>query len=402
MSDNKRIFLASPHMGGEEQEFIKQAFDTNWIAPLGPNVDMFEKEVAELVGVKGATALSSGTAAIHMALKYIGVGRGDTVFCSSLTFAASCNPIIYEGAEPVFIDSELESWNMCPKALEKAFKESEKANKIPKAVVVVNLYGQSADMEPIKEICDSYNVSIIEDAAESIGAIYKGNYSGTIGRFGVYSFNGNKIITTSGGGMLVSNDEEALRKIKFWATQARDAARYYQHSELGYNYRMSNVLAGIGRGQIRILGDRLRQKKHIFETYKNELKEVSDIEFMPVKNYGNPNYWLSVITIKANSNIKPIDIILALEAENIESRPVWKPMHLQPIFSKYKFYAHNDAGVSIAEDIFNRGVCLPSDTKMTDRDLYRVTSIVKNIFCKNNTISDEGCYIRDAAVGLAR
>lgn len=400
MQDNERIFLASPHMGGEEQKFIKQAFDTNWIAPLGPNVDMFEKEVAELVGVKGATALSSGTAAIHLALKYIGVGRGDTVLCSSLTFAASCNPIVYQGAEPIFIDSEPNSWNMSPTALEKAFKESEKISKIPKAVVVVNLYGQSADMDPIKEICDRYNVPIIEDAAESLGAIYKGRYSGTIGRFGVYSFNGNKIITTSGGGMLVSNDEAALKKVKFWATQSKDAARYYQHSELGYNYRMSNVLAGIGRGQLRILNDRLKQKKNIFDIYKNELNEISDIEFMPIQDYGRPNYWLTVITIKEGSPIKPIDIILALEKENIESRPVWKPMHLQPIFSQYKFYSHNETGLSVAEDIFNKGICLPSDTKMVGEDLNRVISIIKDVCGK--IASNKTSSVTDAAIGLEK
>lgn len=400
MQDNERIFLASPHMGGEEQKFIKLAFDTNWIAPLGPNVDMFEKEVAELVSVKGAAALSSGTAAIHLALKFIGVGRGDTVFCSSLTFAASCNPIVYQGAEPVFIDSEPSSWNMSSTALEKAFKESEKISKIPKAVVVVNLYGQSADMDPIKEICDRYNVPIIEDAAESLGAIYKGRYSGTIGRFGVYSFNGNKIITTSGGGMLISNDEAALKKVKFWATQSKDAARYYQHSELGYNYRMSNVLAGIGRGQLRILSDRLRQKKNIFDIYKNELNEISDIEFMPIQDYGRPNYWLTVITIKESSPIKPIDIILALEKENIESRPVWKPMHLQPIFSQYKFYSHNETGLSVAEDIFNKGVCLPSDTKMVVKDLNRVISIIKDVCVKIS--SNKTSSATDAAIGLEK
>lgn len=386
MADKDRIYLASPHMGGQEKEFIRQAFETNWIAPLGPNVDMFEKEVSEFVGTKGAVALSSGTAAIHMALRYIGIGRGDRVFCSSLTFAASCNPIIYEGAEPVFIDSEPESWNMSPLALLRAFKEGEKENKIPKAVVVVNLYGQSADMDSIKKICDSYNVPIVEDAAESLGAKYKGRFSGTMGQFGIYSFNGNKIITTSGGGMLISEDEKALKKTRFWATQSRDTARHYQHSELGYNYRMSNVLAGIGRGQLRVLKERLKQKKNIYDTYKRELGEIEDIELMPICDYGESNHWLSVITLKKNCSVKPIDIILALEKENIESRPIWKPMNLQPVFSKYKFYSHNIENVSVGEDIFNRGICLPSDTKMTEDQINRVISIIKQVF-KNKSIS---------------
>lgn len=386
MADKDRIYLASPHMGGQEKEFIRQAFETNWIAPLGPNVDMFEKEVSEFVGTKGAVALSSGTAAIHMALRYIGIGRGDRVFCSSLTFAASCNPIIYEGAEPVFIDSEPESWNMSPLALLRAFKEGEKENKIPKAVVVVNLYGQSADMDSIKKICDSYNVPIVEDAAESLGAKYKGRFSGTMGQFGIYSFNGNKIITTSGGGMLISEDEKALKKTRFWATQSRDTARHYQHSELGYNYRMSNVLAGIGRGQLRVLKERLKQKKNIYDTYKRELGEIEDIELMPICDYGESNHWLSVITLKKNCSVKPIDIILALEKENIESRPIWKPMNLQPVFSKYKFYSHNIENVSVGEDIFNRGICLPSDTKMTEEQINRVISIIKQVF-KNKSIS---------------
>lgn len=380
MQVNRRIYLASPHMCGLEEEFVKEAFDTNWIAPLGPHVNAFEKEISELVGVKAAAALSSGTAAIHMALKYIGVCRGDIVFCSSLTFAASCNPIVYEGAEPVFIDSEPESWNMSPAALAKAFEHYEKEGRMPRVVIVVNLYGQSADMDSIMEICGRYNVPVVEDAAESLGATYKGRYSGTSGYFGIYSFNGNKIITTSGGGILISNDIEAIEKVKFWATQARDPARYYQHSELGYNYRMSNILAGIGRGQLRALNLRLGQKKHIFETYKKELSVISDIEFMPIEEFGQPNYWLSVITLKPDSKVSPLDIILALEENNIESRPVWKPMHLQPVFNKCKFFTHNDIGTSIAEDIFNRGLCLPSDTKITEDELGRIIEIISGLF----------------------
>ena len=379
--ENKRIYLASPHMGGLEEVFVKEAFDTNWIAPLGANVDGFEKELSEYVGSKTGAALASGTAAIHMALKAVGVKKGDKVFCSSLTFAASCNPIIYEGGIPVFIDSEPESHNMSPVALEKAFKAYEEKGEMPKAVIVVNLYGQSADMDKIIEICKKYNVPIIEDAAESLGATYKGKYSGTFGEYGIYSFNGNKIITTSGGGMLVSNNKEGIAKVRFWSTQARDKARHYEHTELGYNYRMSNIVAGIGRGQLRVLEDRIAKKKEIFETYKEAFKDIEDIEMMPVCEYGEPNYWLTTITLNENSKVKPLDIILALEKENIESRPIWKPMHIQPYYKEYDFYSHNDEDeVSVSEDIFNRGVCLPSDTKMSDHDMDRVIGIIKNLF----------------------
>lgn len=381
--ENKRIYLASPHMGGLEEVFVKEAFDTNWIAPLGANVDGFEKELSEYVGSKTGAALASGTAAIHMALKAVGVKNGDKVFCSSLTFAASCNPIIYEGGIPVFIDSEPESHNMSPVALEKAFKAYEEKEEMPKAVIVVNLYGQSADMDKIIEICKKYNVPIIEDAAESLGATYKGKHSGTFGEYGIYSFNGNKIITTSGGGMLVSNNEEGIAKVRFWSTQARDKARHYEHTELGYNYRMSNVVAGIGRGQLRVLEDRIAKKKEIFETYKEAFKEIEDIEMMPVCEYGEPNYWLTTITLNENSKVKPLDIILALEKENIESRPIWKPMHIQPYYKEYDFYSHNnEEEISVSEDIFNRGVCLPSDTKMSDNDMVRVIGIIKKLFQK--------------------
>lgn len=372
---NKRIYLASPHMCGKEQEYVNEAFETNWIAPLGPHVNAFEKEIANYVGVKSAAALSSGTAGIHLALISLGVGEGDVVFCSSLTFAASCNPIIYQKAIPVFIDSEPDSFNMSPIALEKAFKEHK-----PKAVIVVHLYGQSANMDKIKEICDRYNVPIIEDAAESLGATYKGKMTGTFGKFGIYSFNGNKIITTSGGGMVVSNDEEAIEKIRFWAAQARDPARHYQHSELGFNYRMSNVCAGIGRGQLTVLEKRIEQKKAIYNKYKEAFENIDEIEMMPICDFGKPNYWLSVITLKEDSKVKHLDIMVALEEENIESRPVWKPMHLQPFYKDYPFYNHNDKGISISEDIFNRGICLPSDTKMTDGDLIKICKIIKRLW----------------------
>ena len=378
--EKKRIFLASPHMGGMEKEFVQEAFDTNWIAPLGPNVNNFEKEIADYTGSKSAAALVSGTSAIHMALKALGIKDSDRVFCSSLTFAASCNPIIYEKGEPVFIDSEPESWNMSPIALEKAFIECEKEGKLPKAVIVVHLYGQSADMDKIKEICNEYNVPIIEDAAESLGAKYKGVQTGTIGDYGIYSFNGNKIITTSGGGMLVSSNEDKINKVKFWITQARDNARHYEHTEIGYNYRMSNVVAGIGRGQLRVLNERIAKKKEIFETYKEAFKDIKDIEMMPVCEYGEPNYWLSCMMINEDSKVKPIDVILALEEENIESRPIWKPMHMQPVYKEYKFFNHNDEGRSVSETIFDNGLCLPSDTKNTEEDMNRIINTIKKLF----------------------
>ncbi len=378
--ENKRIYLASPHLGGLEKEFVNEAFDTNWVAPLGPNVNNFEKELADYVGSKSAAALVSGTSAIHLALKALGIKRGDNVFCTSLTFSGSCNPIMYEGGEPVFIDSEPESWNMSPIALEKAFIKAKEEEKMPVAVIVVHLYGQSSDLDKIMEICNRYSTLVIEDAAESLGATYKGKQTGTFGEFGIYSFNGNKIITTSGGGMLVSNDEEKIAKARFWATQSRDNARHYQHTELGYNYRMSNIVAGVGRGQLRVLDERIAQKKHIFERYAEAFKAIKEIEMMPICEYGEPNYWLSCMTLKEGSSIKPLDIILALEEMNIESRPIWKPMHMQPYFGECEFFNHNEAGISICEDIFNRGLCLPSDTKMSEEDIDKVIGIVKECF----------------------
>lgn len=380
---NERIYLASPHMSeqGYEEQYVKEAFETNWVAPLGPNVTNFEKELAQYVGVKSASALSSGTAAIHLGLKALGVTRGDVVFCSTLTFSASCNPILYLGATPVFIDSDAKTWNMCPKALKLAFEEAEKNNKFPKAVVVVNLYGQSADMDPILELCQKYNVPILEDAAESLGATYKGKMSGTIGDIGIYSFNGNKIITTSGGGMMVSNNEDYTKKATFWATQSREAERHYEHKEIGYNYRMSNVVAGIGRGQLKVLNERIAKKKEIYETYKEAFKDIEDIEMMNICNFGESNYWLSVMTLKETSKVKPLDIMLALEAENIESRPVWKPMHLQPVFKQYPFFTVTKE-IPVSEDYFNRGICLPSDTKMTKEQQEFIIMLIKQLFIK--------------------
>ncbi len=376
-----RIYLASPHMSeeGYEQAYVKEAFDTNWVAPLGPNVNQFEHELADYVGVKSASALSSGTAAIHLGLKALGVGEGDIVFCSTLTFSASCNPILYLGATPVFIDSDAATWNMCPKALKKAFEDATKRHQLPKAVVVVNLYGQSADMDPILELCQKYNVPILEDAAESLGSTYKGRMSGTIGDIGIYSFNGNKIITTSGGGMMVSNNEDYTKKATFWATQSREAERHYEHQELGYNYRMSNVVAGIGRGQLKVLNERIVKKKEIYETYQSAFKEIADIEMMNICDFGESNYWLSVMTLKETSQVKPLDIMLALEKENIESRPVWKPMHMQPVFKQYPFFTATD-DQPVSEDYFKRGICLPSDTKMAAEQQQRVIDIISNFF----------------------
>lgn len=372
----KKIYLSSPHMGGSEQKYVQQAFDTNWIAPLGENVNLFEKEIAEYVGISSAAALSSGTASIHLALKAADVGRGDIVFCSSLTFSASANPILYEQAIPVFIDSEADSWNMDPAALEKAFCDFPH----PKAVIAVDLYGQSADMKPIRELCRKYGAVLIEDAAEALGTVYHGKKCGTWGDFGIFSFNGNKIITTSGGGMLVSENAEKIQKARFWATQSREAARHYQHEEIGYNYRMSNVVAGIGRGQLEVLDERVRQKTAIFMRYREAFSDIAELSMMPVRDYGVPNFWLSCILFDAGSRVKPIDVLLALEKENIESRPIWKPMHLQPVFAKYDFVTVQKPGADVAADIFGRGLCLPSDTKMTEEDQAKVIEIVRGCF----------------------
>jgi pyridoxal phosphate-dependent aminotransferase EpsN len=373
----KRIYLSPPHMGEKEQQFIKEAFDHNWIAPVGPNINLFERELAEYVGAKGAVALSSGTAAIHLALRCLGIGKGDTVFCSTFTFVASANPIVYEGAEPIFIDSDLETWNMCPIALERAFHDAKNSGKLPKAVIVVNLYGQSANMDPIVEICEHYNVPIIEDAAESLGATYKGKSSGTIGKFGIYSFNGNKIITTSNGGMLVSDDIEALNKARHWSTQAKDAFNYYHHTEIGYNYRLSNILAGIGRGQLMVLDDRIKTRLKIFNKYFEELSNLNGIEFLLEAPYGKSNHWLTVLTIDPNitgtSAEKVIDL---LEEQNIEARRVWKPMHLQPLYSHCKYYPHEN-GRSISDVLFANGICLPSGSNLTTEEQERIIHFVK-------------------------
>ncbi|ESU71333.1 pyridoxal phosphate-dependent aminotransferase [Geobacillus thermopakistaniensis] len=372
----KRIFLSPPHMSGNEQKYIKEAFETNWIAPLGPNVDAFEKELAEYVGSKGAAAVSSGTAAIHLALRLLGVQQGDTVFCSSLTFIASANPILYQGAEPVFIDSEPDTWNMSPLALERAMEEAKKEGKLPKAVIVVNLYGQSAKMDEILAICNHYQVPVVEDAAESLGSTYKGKKSGTFGKFGIYSFNGNKIITTSGGGMLVSDDVEALQKARFLATQARDPAPHYQHSQVGYNYRMSNIVAGIGRAQLEVLDERVKARRAIFDRYVQALGDIEGVQFMPELEGTMSNRWLTTLTIDQQTlGVTPMDIINALAEENIEARPVWKPLHLQPVFNGVTYYPHQE-GWSVSDELFANGICLPSGSSMTVEEQNRVIDVV--------------------------
>jgi len=374
---NPRIYLSPPHIGEYEQQFVAEAFASNWIAPLGPQVDAFEHELAGYVGIKGALALNSGTAAIHLALRYLQVGPGDRVFCSSLTFSGSAYPIVYQGAEPVFIDSEPESWNMSPSALERAFAEAERSGKLPQAVIIVNLYGQSADMAPLLALCERYGVPVIEDAAESLGATYQGKASGTFGKFGVYSFNGNKILTTSGGGMLISDDVEAIKKARFWSTQARDPARHYQHSEIGYNYRLSNVLAAIGRGQLRGLEGRIAAKRRIFERYFQAFATIPGITLMPEAPYGRSNRWLTVLTIDPQRcGVTANQIIETLEAQNIEARPVWKPLHLQPVFAGTAYYRHREDD-SVSERLFAHGLCLPSGSNLQEEEQERVIDCVR-------------------------
>lgn len=362
---SERIFLSSPHMGGTEEKYVKEAFATNWIAPLGENVNKFEEAIVEYTGTKAACALSSGTGGLHIALDLLGVGAGDIVFCSSLTFVATANPIKYLGAEPVFIDSDFESWNMSPYALKKAFEKYEELGRLPKAVMIVNLYGQSAKMDELMAICKEYNVPVIEDAAESLGSKYHGKMSGTFGKFGIFSFNGNKIITTSGGGMIISDDEEAIKHAFKKATQSRDNAVHYQHSEVGYNYRLSNVSAGIGRGQMEVLQDRVDKKREIFDRYVEGLSHIEGIEFMKELEGTYSNRWLSTALIDSKTLGKTAgDIIEHLAKFNIEARPVWKPMHMQPLFVDCDYIA--DEQMDVSKYLFENGICLPSDSKMTE------------------------------------
>ena len=373
---NKQILLSTPHIGEQELEFVKEAFDTNWIAPVGPHINAFEQEFCQVVGSKYGAAVSSGTAALHLALRLVGVEPGDEVFCSTLTFIASASPIIYLGAKPVFIDSDRISWNMNPHLLREALAKRAQVNKLPKAVILVHLYGQTADLDPIVELCNEYNIPLIEDAAEALGATYKGKSPGTFGKIGIFSFNGNKIITTSGGGMLVSEDQQLIEKARFLATQARDTAAHYQHSEIGYNYRLSNILAGIGRGQLRVLQERVDARRRNFQIYQQGLAHLPGIEFMPEADYGTHTRWLTCLTIDRNQ-VDPATIRLHLASQNIESRPVWKPLHLQPVFAESEVI-----GGEVAEDLFHRGLCLPSGSNLSVTDLKQVIVEIVKFYCQ--------------------
>lgn len=365
------ILLSTPHMGDDEQDYVAEAFDTNWIAPLGPNVDAFESELAEKVGITHAAALISGTSAIHLALILLGIGRGDRVYCSTLTFAASANPIIYQGAVPVFIDSEYATWNMSSQALRRALEQDNREGRLPKAVIIVNLYGQSADMDSLIGLCDEFGVPVIEDAAESLGARYRGKASGTFGRLGIYSFNGNKIITTSGGGMLVSDDGEMIEKARFLSTQSRDPAPYYFHTQVGYNYRMSNVLAGIGRGQLRVLEKRVEARRRVFDRYVDGLAELSEINWMPEPEGSYSNRWLSCFTLRPESGCDIPEIIRGVAEQNIECRHIWYPMHRQPVFADYEYFSH-EPEFSVSDELFQNGMCLPSGSNLTESQQGRV------------------------------
>lgn len=368
---NGKIWLSSPTLHGDELRYVQEAFDTNWVAPLGPNVNEFEKEMAAYLGIGHAAALVSGTAALHLAVKLAGVKAGDIVFCSDLTFSATVNPVSYEGGVQVFLDSERETWNMDPRALEKAFEKYPEC----RCVIVANLYGTPAKLDEIAAICNAHNAVLIEDAAESLSATYQGRQTGTYGKYSAISFNGNKIITTSGGGMLLSEEDEAIKKARFWSTQSRDPAPWYQHSEIGYNYRMSNIVAGIGRGQLHHIEEHRALKKRIYNTYQAGFRDIKAIRMNPYLSCSEPNFWLSCITIdSAKSETRPMDVIAKLAEHDIEARPIWKPMHLQPVFAGHDFIsAEGDVG----SNIFARGLCLPSDIKMTAEEQARVIEIVR-------------------------
>jgi len=370
-----RLYLSPPYLSGEEQAFLQEALASGWIAPLGPQVEAFEREFAETVGVPYALALSSGTAALHLALIEAGVRAGDEVAVSTLTFAASAFPIVYLGARPVFIDSERQSWNMDPDLLAEWLDRRARSGHLPKAVVLVHLYGQSANIQPIQELCQRYGIALVEDAAEALGATYYGKAPGTFGLAGIYSFNGNKIITTSGGGMLVSHDERLIAHARKLATQAREPFPYYEHAEIGYNYRLSNLLAAVGRAQLRTLEQRVQKRRWIFEQYRLRLQHLPGIGFMPEAPWGQCTRWLSVILLEPNEfGATPETVRLALEAENIESRPIWKPLHLQPVFAGCE-----TVGGAVAEDLFRKGLCLPSGTGMTEADIERVVEVVQRV-----------------------
>ena len=373
METPPRLYLSPPHIGPDELGLVTEAFETNWVAPVGPHVDAFEREFAEYVGARHAVALSSGTAALHLALRDLGIGPGDEVVVSSLTFCASANPILYEGATPVFVDSEPESWNLDPDIVEAVFRDRATRGKQIAALVPVHLYGQAADMGALTEICERYGVPMIEDAAEALGATYEGRSPGTFGRAGIFSFNGNKIITTSGGGMLVTDREATAQHVKKMATQAREPAAHYEHAEVGFNYRLSNLLAGVGRGQLRVLEDRVDARRGVFEAYRQRLGDLPGVAFMPEADWGRHSRWLTCLTIDAEAfGATPEAVRLALEAENVEARPVWKPMHMQPVYAPYEMH-----GGAVSEDLFARGLCLPSGSAMTDADIERVVSVVR-------------------------
>lgn len=373
-----KIWLSSPHMGGDEQAFVKEAFDQNWIAPLGPNVNGFEEDLQNYNNVNAVAALSAGTAALHLAMILLGVKAGDEVIASSFTFSATVNPITYLGATPVLVDSEEDTWNMSPLLLEKAIKERIANGKKPKAIMVVHLYGMPAKIKEIVDVASRYNIPLVEDAAEALGSKYQGQALGTFGKMGVYSFNGNKIITTSGGGALASNDTDLIVKSRFLATQARDAAPHYQHTHIGYNYRMSNITAGIGRGQMKVLDDHiaLRRQNHMF--YQEIFKEMEGVTVFtePSEDYYS-NHWLSCVVVDPSKTggISREDLRLAMEKENIECRPLWKPMHMQPVFADCPFY-----GDGTAERLFETGLCLPSGSNMTDEDRERIAAVLKDVF----------------------
>jgi len=371
--DKEKIWLSSPHMGGDEIRFVNEAFETNWISPVGPHINAFEEALANYNEVKYCAALSSGTAAIHLALIMLNVKAGDEVICSSFTFSGSCNPIAYQGAVPVFVDSELDSWNMDPILLEEAIKDRIAKGKKPKAIIVVHLYGMPAKVNEISAIAKQYDIPLIEDAAEGLGSTYFGKKLGSIGDIGIYSFNGNKIITTSGGGALVSNNKDWVTNAKFLATQARDPAPHYEHTHIGYNYRLSNISAGIGRGQLLVLDERIKQRRTVFEFYRSRLADINGIQFQSEIPGAFSNRWLTTILINpAQAGFDRESIREKLEKENIESRPLWKPMHLQPVFKHHPAYL---SGVS--EELFNIGLCLPSGSNLTENQLERIVSVMK-------------------------
>ena len=371
-----RIYLSPPYLNGQELPLVHEAFTSNWIAPLGPHVDAFEQEFCVAAGTAYAAALSSGTAALHLALRALRLSPGDEVICSTLTFSATVNPITYEGAVPIFVDSDDQTWNMSPALLQEAIRARRQMGKRVRAVIVVHLYGQSADVAPILAICRQHDVPLIEDAAEALGATYKGKAPGSLGWCGIHSFNGNKIITTSGGGMLVSNDKDLIDKARHLATQARDPAPHYQHSEIGFNYRMSNVLAAIGRGQLKTLSERVSARRRNFSFYQEALRDLPGISFMPEASYGTCTRWLTCILINpVTSGVTREQVRLALERENIEARPVWKPMHRQPVFQGFPSF-----GGVVSERLFECGLCLPSGSDLTASELERVTSVIRREF----------------------